>query len=126
ELFIVSLQKTVHTGFLLIVMKKIFKQYFLLLILLLLFTPYAVDSGLMDGVNKAKTFWFYGVALLIVLSGCLFLLFAKKPSMRLHWPDLLLLLYYGYVVVHIWLTDPIIFHLDKFAILTLTVVLYFI
>lgn len=107
-------------------MKRIFKIYFIFPILLLVFTSYAVDSEMMLGMNKAKEFWFYGTTLLMVLSACVSLLVLRKPTMRLRWPDLLLLLYYGYIVVHIWITDPIIFHLDKFAILTLAVILYFI
>lgn len=106
-------------------MKKKLKGYFILLVLLLVFTPYAVDSEIMLGVNKAKELWFYTIVLLMVLSAFFFLLFVKKPAIRLHWPDLPLLLYFGYVSVHILSTDPIIYHLDKFAILTASVILYF-
>ena len=182
-------------------MNKVFKYYFLLLIILLVLTPFAVNTDLMNGVNKAKEFWFYGVSVLIIVSAVINVIlssfstrtfgnsdcianffqfmppFKKKNkekaekmtnggttkaakneislplfatratnashtmtiqnlqndsnvssshSMTLSFPDHFILLYYFYIVIHILVTNPVMFNLNKFTIQTLFVVLYFV
>ena len=107
-------------------MKKSVPILICIFVILFMFTPYPVSSELMNGVNKAKEFWFFGISILIIFTAAIYWAFRKKPQFRLHWPDLFILLYYLYLIGHIFFTDPAKFYLDKFIIQTLWVVLYFV
>ena len=96
------------------------------LITLLVFTPFAVSKEMMSGVNMAKTFWFFGTGTLVICFSSILFLLRKKLQFRLHWPDFFILLYYLYLIGHIFFTDPAKFHLDKFITQTLWVILYFV
>ncbi len=107
-------------------MKKSVPILICILVMLFIFTPYPVSNELMNGVNKAKEFWFYGISVLIIFLAVVSWAFKKRAWFRFHIPDVFILLYYLYLIAHIFFTDPVKFHLDKFIIQTLWVVLYFI
>ncbi|MFW5700172.1 MAG: O-antigen ligase family protein [Cyclobacteriaceae bacterium] len=106
-------------------MNKIYTYWFTFLMILLVFTPFAVDRDLINGVNKAKDFWFYGVCILLIVSASFYQVFKYKASIKLHWPDLLIVAYYLFIVGRIFFDNPILFHLEKFTVQTLMVILYF-
>ena len=106
-------------------MNRIYTYWFTFLMILLVFTPFAVDRELIDGVNKAKDFWFYGVCILLIVSASFYQVFKYKASIKFHWPDVILVAYYLFIVGRIFFDNPILFHLEKFTVHTLMVILYF-
>lgn len=102
--------------------------FYLLILLPLLVIPFVYSNDLYNGIISAKQLWFYGaMALLIVGTAALFVFTKPSVSFVLNRIDVLVLIFYGYLVLRTITTPQIaLLHNSRFVNYTLCVILYFV
>ena len=98
------------------------------MLLPLLVIPFAYSNDLYNGIISAKQLWFYGAMALLIFGTVVSLVFTKPSvSFVLNRIDMLVLTFYGYLVLRTITTLQISFlHNSRFINYTLCIVLYFV
>jgi O-antigen polymerase len=102
--------------------------FYLLILLPLLVIPFVYSNDLYNGIISAKQLWFYGTIALLIVGAVISLVFTRPTaSFVLNQIDMLVLIFYGYLVLRTVTTPQIpILHNSRFINYSLCVVLYFV
>ncbi len=103
-------------------------KYLITLALCALFAnAFIVSDNLVDGVWTAKTFYFYGVSLIVFAFGVIKLLFNKlEYKLSLTSVDIALLLFYVYSVLRLLFTEYVPTYNARIIIFTFLIIYYFV
>ena len=106
---------------------KILKYSIVFALCSLFVTAFIVSYNLVDGVNTSKTFYFYGVSVIVFFLGSILLLFRKEPiKLSINKLDVALIAYYLYSVARLAFTSEVPFYNSRIVIFTFLIIYYFI